>query len=317
MSNDSIALYLEGKISKIWSKPFGSLNIETLAGDASNRKYHRVFEYGKSQNNRQLIVMELYKPQLDSELDFIVMTRYLSYLGLLVPKLFYYDKDKGFLFLEDLGDQLLNDLVGPEADQGEKIKWYRKAIDILILLQLKGLRKPGLNCPAFGRRFDLEKLMFEIDFMIKHFIIGLKKKYLLDNEVKEIQNVLEILCQRLSNEETVLTHRDFHSRNIMVKNEELKIIDFQDARLGPRQYDLVSLLRDSYVELDDSFVEEMIDYFINRLEESGVEEINRVDFRKIFDFYVGTKKLKSNRNICFSKDQNGNESLLRIYSKIS
>ena len=254
MSNDNIAPYLEEKISEIWDRPFENLNIETLPSDASNRKYYRVYENSKLVNNRRFIVMKLEKPQLDPELDFVVMTKYLGDLGLPIPKIFYYDKEKGFLFLEDFGDQLFQDLVGSQSERSDKLIWYRKAIDMLILLQVQGSRKPSINCPAFNRCFDLEKLMFEMNFMIEHFLKGLKKYDLLESDIKRIQNVLMLLCEILSNEETCLTHRDFHSRNIMVQNGQLKMIDFQDARLGPRQYDLVSLLRDSYIELDDSFV---------------------------------------------------------------
>ncbi len=305
MGNDSIALYLEEKISDIWNESVENLKIDTLPGDASNRKYHRVFEDGKSQNNRRLIVMELEKPQPDSELDFVVMTKYLDECGLPVPKLFHYDKEKGFLLLEDFGDQLLQDLVGPQAGRNDKLVWYRKAIDMLILLQAQGSRRSNPNCPAFNRRFDLEKLMFEMNFMIEYFLKGLKKCEPAESEVGKIKSVLTSLCQILADQETYLAHRDFHSRNIMVQNGELKMIDFQDARLGPRQYDLVSLLRDSYVELDDSFVDEMIVYFIDKLEESGAEKINRIEFRKIFDFMSVQRNLKAIGTFAFQKTKMG------------
>ncbi len=310
MGNNNIALYLEEKISEIWREPFGGLDIDTLPGDASTRKYHRVFEEDKSQNNRRLIVMELEEPQLDSELDFVVMTKYLDGLGLPVPKLFCYDKEKGFLFLEDFGDQLLQDLVGPSAERSDKLMWYRKAIDMLVLLQVQGARKPNPNCPAFNRRFDVEKLMFEMNFMIEHFLKSLKKFDLEENEVEEIKNVLSPLCQTLANQELCLTHRDFHSRNIMVHKNELKMIDFQDARLGPRQYDLVSLLRDSYVELDDSFVEEMVNYFIDRLEEFNVEKVDRIDFGKTFDFMSVQRNLKAIGTFAFQKTKIGTDRYL-------
>ena len=122
-----------------------------------------------------------------------------------------------------------------------------------------------------------------------------------------IQSVLASLCHTLADQELCLTHRDFHSRNIMIQNDELKMIDFQDARLGPRQYDLVSLLKDSYVELDDSFVEEMIGYFIDRLEENGVEKINRNDFGEIFDFMSVQRNLKAIGTFAFQETQKGTD----------
>jgi len=93
----------------------------------------------------------------------------------------------------------------------------------------------------------------------------------------------------------------------MIQNDELKMIDFQDARLGPRQYDLVSLLKDSYVELDDSFVEEMIGYFIDRSEEVGVEKINRIDFGETFDLMSVQRNLKAIGTFAFQETQKGTD----------
>lgn len=297
--------YLKENFSEIWGESFDSLEVQPLAGDASTRRYYRIFEKNNTQKNKRLVVMQLESPQPNSEIDFIVLTEYLAGLSLPVPKLYRYDEKRGFLFLEDFGDQLLQDVVGPHVARGEKLMWYQKAVDMLALLQLRGTEAPNPSCPAFNRCFDFEKLMWEMNFMIEHFLGNLKKCNLIENEVKEIRNALEPLCQTLADQELCLTHRDFHSRNIMIQNDELKMIDFQDARLGPRQYDLVSLLKDSYVELDDSFVEEMMDYFIDRLEESGVEKVDRTYFGKIFDFMSVQRNLKAIGTFAFQKTQKG------------
>jgi len=299
--------YLKEKISGIWGETFDNVEVEPLAGDASTRRYYRIFEGGNPKKDRRLILMQLESPQPNTEIDFIVLTDYLAGLGLPVPKLYNYDKERGLLFLEDFGDQLLQDAIVPHVERDEKLKWYRKAIDMLVLLQLKGSQDPDPSCPAFNRRFDFEKLMWEMNFMIEHFLGNLKKCNLTESEVKEIRSVLAPLCQILADQELCLTHRDYHSRNIMIQNDGLKMIDFQDARLGPRQYDLASLLKDSYVELDDSFVDEMIDYFINRLEESGVEKINRIEFEKIFGFMSVQRNLKAVGTFAFQETQKGTD----------
>ncbi len=302
--NNTFSLpYLKENLLEIWGKSVDSFDVQPLAGDASTRRYYRVFEGDESRKHRRLIVMQLESPQPNSEIDFIVLTEYLARLSLPVPKLYRYDKERGYLFLEDFGDQLLQDAVGPHVERSEKLMWYQKAADMLALLQLQGSQDPNPSCPAFNRQFDLAKLMWEMNFMIEHFLGNLKKCNLLESEVEEIRSVLAPLCQTLADQELCLTHRDFHSRNIMIQNDELKMIDFQDARLGPRQYDLVSLLKDSYVELDDSFVEEMIDYFIDRLEETGVEKINRIEFGKIFDFMSVQRNLKAIGTFAFQKTQ--------------
>ncbi len=302
--------YLKEKISEIWRESVIKLDVEPLAGDASTRRYYRVFDDKKSKDNRRLIVMQLEKPQPSSQIDFVTLTEYLTQLGLPVPELYHYDKERGFLFLEDFGDRLLQDVVGPQTELSEKRIWYRKAIDMLAELQLQGARNPNPSCPAFNRRFDLEKLMWEMNFMVDHFLNDLKNCNLTEKEKEEIQSVLTPLCQTLADQELCFVHRDFHSRNIMIQNDKLKMIDFQDARLGPRQYDLVSLLKDSYVELDDSFVQEMINYFIDRLEEEGIEKINRIDFKKIFDFMSVQRNLKAIGTFAFQKTQKNTDRYL-------
>jgi aminoglycoside/choline kinase family phosphotransferase len=299
--------YLKENLSKIWSESSNSLEVQPLAGDASTRRYYRVFEGDKSQKDRRLILMELESPQPNADIDFIILTKYFAALSLPVPELYHYDKERGFLFLEDFGDQLLQDVVGPHVERSEKLMWYRKAVDMLVQLQLHGSQDPDPSCPAFNRRFDFEKLMWEMNFMIEHFLGNLKKCNLIESEVEEIRSVLAPLCQTLADQELCLTHRDFHSRNIMIQNDELKMIDFQDARLGPRQYDLVSLLKDSYVELDDSFVEEMIGYFIDQSEEAGVEKINRIDFGETFDFMSVQRNLKAIGTFAFQETQKGTD----------
>ena len=235
--------YLKEKLSEIFPGPFEILEVQPLAGDASTRRYYRVFG---AKDDERVVIMQLEKPQPSPQIDFVLLTEYLAELGMPTPDLYQYDKISGLLFLEDFGDQLLQNVVGPHVERDEKLKWYRKAIDMLVLLQIKGSQSPDSSCPAFNRRFDFEKLMWEMNFMIEHFLGNLKKCDLMENEVKEIRNVLASLCQILADQDLCLTHRDFHSRNIMIQNDELKMIDFQDARLGPRQYDLVSLLKETF-----------------------------------------------------------------------
>ena len=95
--------------------------------------------------------------------------------------------------------------------------------------------------------------------------------------------------QELAAEPRVLCHRDYHSRNLMLHEGQLFIIDFQDARMGPDTYDLVSLLRDSYVDLPEQTVDELIAYFLALKGESGAQR----DFRQRFDLMALQRNLKA------------------------
>jgi aminoglycoside/choline kinase family phosphotransferase len=132
--------------------------------------------------------------------------------------------------------------------------------------------------------FDVEKLMWEMDFFIKHFIEGFRETTIPPAARAALREELLGLTQELSNEARVLCHRDYHSRNLMVVGDELFVIDFQDARMGPDTYDLVSLLRDCYVDLDaglfahllarfhaTSGTGESLDRFSERFDAMGVQ----------------------------------------------
>jgi aminoglycoside/choline kinase family phosphotransferase len=155
---------------------------------------------------------------------------------------------RGYLLEEDLGDvTFLSHLATVESDE-EELRLYKKVVDQLLPLHRlshEEVEESGL----FTLSFDLEKYMQEMDFTFKFFFGHFLKHQDADSTARVRQEV-ERICRRLASQPMVPTHRDFHSRNIMVKGEELIFIDFQDARWGIPQYDLVSLLEDCYFELD-------------------------------------------------------------------
>src|SRR5690606_27638504 len=100
--------------------------------------------------------------------------------------------------------------------------------------------------------FDVEKLTWELDFFVKHFIEGYRGATLTAAERAALSEEWSNIVTELAGERRVLCHRDYHSRNLMLHDGRLYMIDFQDARMGPDTYDLVSLLRDSYVDITDA-----------------------------------------------------------------
>ena len=99
---------------------------------------------------------------------------------------------------------------------------------------------------------------------------------------KELSEAFTPLCESLAAEKLYFTHRDYHSRNLMFDQDRLVLIDFQDARMGPCQYDLVSLLKDSYVKIDDALAEELIDFYIQLKEKEEGQRVDRERFDRIF-----------------------------------
>jgi N-acetylmuramate 1-kinase len=268
-----------------------------LPGDASTRKYYRVFTEQKS-----FILMKTEPfPNEGLSLPFVVLQKHMQQSGIDVPQVYDIEPSQGFMLLEDLGDvTLLRKLQEVNHPQIER-EIYERIIDSLIDMQLQCSppAHSGLNLDAFKMRFDHEKLMWEMEFMIEHFYKGYLARDLDPNDLKLMRDSLSEICTALANEPTVFTHRDFHSRNVMVvptpgvNTERYVMIDFQDARLGPPQYDLASLLKDSYYQLEEAQIEGLLDYYRVRYESLTGVRLDRTHFIRMFDLMSVQRNLKA------------------------
>ncbi len=226
---------------EVWLEKIGCEGeLEVICADASARKYYRL---KSSMHSGVVMDSSLEKGSLDA---FIELEHRLYEAGVRVAKIFTYDKEQGFVFLEDLGSRHLIDVIENDFEL-----FYDKAIDTIVKMQETDTE--GLP------EYDAEHLRFEMDLMNEWYF----KKYnniTLDSEQEAtLDSILETITKEvLSQPQGVFVHKDFHSKNLMFGcSEEIVVIDYQDARVGAVTYDLVSLLRDVYVELDEKDVERM------------------------------------------------------------
>jgi aminoglycoside/choline kinase family phosphotransferase len=291
--------YLSVTMGKIFKWSSSGIHCEGLQGDASGRSYFRVAQKNsegllKNQSQkslRSLIVMQLEKPVLDMEIDFIRVLKFFRGLDLPAPELFYYDVQKGLLFLEDCGTMTLEDQLN--AFPQEKTDLYRQAVKLLVQMQSRATHAIDSTCPAYHRKFDVKKLMWEFNFTLDYYVDEFCDSPLGSLARKELSEAFTPLCESLVAEKLYFTHRDYHSRNLMFDQGRLVLIDFQDARMGPCQYDLVSLLKDSYVKIEDALVEELIDYYILLKEKEEGKKVDRESFDRIFDGMSIQRNLKA------------------------
>ncbi|MFH0959228.1 MAG: phosphotransferase [Pseudomonadota bacterium] len=259
--------------------------IEKLAGDASTRTYYRIF----FQDGQTAVAMVSENPGSNEESLFLHIQKYLEDLALPVPKIFSHNLTTGIVILEDLGDNLLESVISSMADY-EIFGVYRLALDALLNLQ-RTTSRSQLRCSAFGLAFDENKLMWEMGFFMDHFVRGWANKEIGESAVLEMTRFFRKICSELSDEPRVFTHRDYHSRNLILKNNRFFMIDFQDARLGPVQYDLASLLRDSYVSLSEKLVEELLKYYMEHADYLVNDDSEH--FRRIFDLMSIQRNIKA------------------------
>jgi len=237
--------------------------LEPVAADASFRKYYRL-----KSTMHSGIVMDA-SAQKESVPPFIDIEHRLYEAGVRVAKINTYNLEEGFVFMEDLGTVHLADVIDDDFEL-----YYGKAIDSLIKMQ--NVDTEGL--PAY----DAEFLYFEMDLMQEWYLEKHLELILDETQLRTISTALEtITSEVLAQPQEVFVHRDYHSRNLMFGcTDALVVIDFQDARVGAVTYDLVSLLRDVYVELDPYDVERLALHFRDM---KGLD-VDDETFMRWFDF---------------------------------
>lgn len=280
-----------------------TIKIEKLFGQASSRQYFRA-SVAKSGNTATYVIMKL--PQGFSspaeeitktnsgspkEFPFINVQKYLKNLDILVPQIFSFDAALGLILLEDLGDKTLENLV-QNVDGEFFLFYYKKVIDVLIDLQTKTLGNPSKECVAYFREFDAQLLNWEFEHFLDYGIEDRKKTKLDDASREQFKKITQKLTDEITHMPQGFVHRDFQSRNILFKNYGFFLIDFQDALKGPMLYDLVALLRDSYISFTSDQTEKLISYYAANLPNSHSYFNQKEKVKNDFNLISIQRKLK-------------------------
>jgi aminoglycoside/choline kinase family phosphotransferase len=267
--------------------------VKRLAGHASLRSYWRV---GAPPDSLVVMVLppgakpeEVTKGGAPAVDPFVDVQRYLAGIGVRVPAIHAFHEREGLMVLEDLGDEMLETRLLAGAPRAPL---YEAAIDQLARLRAHAEARPE-GCVAFSRAFDRDLYRWELDHFVEWGLEAWKGAKLSPAERAVVDRTFDAVAAALDAEPKGFTHRDYQSRNLMIlPTGEQAVIDFQDALLGPRQYDLVALLRDSYVELDAPFVEAMLRRYLERLAAEGGPRLGYEPFRAVFDLLTVQRKLK-------------------------
>ena len=292
-----------------------------LAGDASNRRYYRAAVVGGPPHS--VIVMQLAEPEgfkqseeavsggihRIAELPFVNIQSHLAKANVPVPVLHYYDQSAGLLYLEDFGDVTLAEAVS-QADAPSLESRYKQAINVLVNMQVGATTPADPGCLAFHRSFDVPLLMWEFDHFLEYGIIARIGRSLPDEDATAIKREFEGIAELLAGQPRVFTHRDYHSRNLMVDGQRLGVIDFQDALMGPATYDLASLVRDAYIQLDEALVDDLAGYYLDQLAERRFVWTNRAAFRRLFDLTSIQRNLKAAGRFVYIDRVKGNPKFL-------
>ena len=270
------------------AKNLGGAKIVPLTGDASDRRYFRVLVRDAAPH-----VLAVHPGRIEfAKLPFVNVARLLSAMPVPVPRILDHSDDLGVIALQDLGDVTLQAHLGAASPQQHEAL-YRQAVTFIDTLQRRGAELASPDYVPYGIAFDVEKLSWELQFFTRHFLEAYRGAQLTPAQRDALSSEYASIVEELAAEPRVLCHRDYHSRNLMLHEGSLYIIDFQDARLGPDTYDLVSLLRDSYVDFTEAQIDGLIAFFLALRDGRLPTRNNPREFRRRFDLMALQRNLKA------------------------
>ena len=297
--------------------PAKDLTITKLTGDASTRSYSRaqagsasiiIAIYSAPFDETERAVARLAKAEAtnpSARLTFandpcahIEVTALLLEAGLPVPPVLATSGADAMMLMEDVGDLRLQDWLSgrphsEDSEDAEVIEAYRHALELVVRIQDATELALGADSICAHLAFDEAKLRWELGFFFANYFNRYLHLRLDPATSNAVQADFKALCSELAARPRVLTHRDYHARNLMMQRGEMFIIDHQDARMGPASYDVASLLSDPYTALSDEAIEELIERFIEMKAASKLPLGNVDDFRTELDLMSVQRMLKA------------------------
>lgn len=220
---------------------------------------------------------------------FSAIGQHLHKKGVPVPRIYAYDRPSGLVALEDLGDLHLQALIRRTVNRAKVVAHYRAVIDLLVSMGIEGAK--GFD-PAYTYQTSHYDCNLILERESRYFVEAFLNRYIaLGVNFEDLKEEFEVLAQNaLKTSYNGFLHRDFQSRNILVRDHNYYLIDFQGGRLGPLQYDLASLLIDPYVALPHSLQETLLTYYVRRL--ADFVPVDPVDFIDAYKYCAINRNLQ-------------------------
>ncbi len=251
--------------------------INFLPGDASFRRYARI-----QLNNKTLMLMDA-PPEKEDVRPFVKIAEFLGQHEVRVPQILAKDEQNGFLLLEDFGDTLLSTLLNEISVDHYYLQSFKQ------LIELQQIDAAASQLPAYS----YEKLLTEMHLLTEWMLPSLQIETT-QNEQVIIEQAFDFLAKAALAQPQVIVHRDFHSRNLMkiAGEQELGVIDFQDAVIGAYTYDLISITRDAYVQWNADRVYRWFKMFYELLPEATIQNRSFEQFKREADLMAIQRHIK-------------------------
>ncbi len=252
--------------------------ISALPQSGSYRQYYRISGNSKS-------AIGAFNPDHKENKAFITFTKHFRSIGLNVPEFYLDDENSGTYLVEDLGDVSLFSSLSENRNLKEfpeKVtSYYKNSIEHLIRFQFDGSEELDYSVCYPRSSFDKQSIMWDLNYF-KYYFLKLTKTVFDEQQLEnDFNKFAEFL---LSADMNNFMYRDFQSRNVMIKDDELYFIDYQGGRKGALQYDVASLLFDAKADLPQKIRDELVEFYIQIL--SSKIKLNRDEFLNHYYGYV-------------------------------
>ncbi|MDQ1612790.1 MAG: N-acetylmuramate 1-kinase [Pyrinomonadaceae bacterium] len=264
--------------------------IHALTPDASTREYFRI-----PWKKRQTAVAAVYPEPFDPDIHpFLDVTRLFAAARLPVPEILDVDAPNGIIVQEDLGDRQLRRVIESSNEESREV-YLERAITLIADMQAATPLAFERDSIASRLAFDEAKLSWELEYFLEHYFKSYCGETLKHAEQAELRAELNDLASELAARPRVLCHRDFHTSNLILDGDDrLRIIDHQDARMGPASYDLVSLLLDRQTGVPSlAEIRERRLYFLEERRQRGLDALDPDDFGREFRLMTVQRCLKA------------------------
>lgn len=250
--------------------------VEPLEKGGSDRKFYRVQVGGDGS-----LILTKYGDQRDENRYYVCIARFLHEVGVRVPEVYYHDEGEGLIWMEDLGERDLWSFRNEPWPVRREL--YHRTLQQVLILHTRAhlAHAASQSAPRLQVEFDAELYRWEQNYFLEH-CLGRYFKLSQDEVAEHCEQArLGEIADFLGSLPRVFVHRDFQSQNIVVKDGEACLIDFQGMRPGLVQYDLASLLYDPYVKLTTAERDELLEWYLEQWRALGGEPAE--DFRQVYD----------------------------------
>ena len=283
--NNLIIRFLKQRLP---SKEIPDFQVLPLTPDGSERLYYRIICPGNEPfiavNAQGTGLKKNHSSKLSQNRSFILIRNHLAALDFPVPELLSQDHNDDFYLLQDLGDTTLYKTVKEQGWNPQTIEFYQDTISLLLRLQSVAAKKFDPSCCYAGAYYDQQLIIDnELNYFLKAFVMGNCGQQVLPAVQHRLQfEFKSIAAAAATAPANFFLYRDFQSKNLMIKENKLFLVDFQGARLGPYYYDLAALVNDPYVDIPWSLREHLKTDYFNKL---GIILKTDTPKRKTFDYY--------------------------------